>query len=197
LTQAEAEARFTKADKSFGGYAKRVTDLWGDDAVHLLPVSISPSAPAGFIDVRDAGRVPDEMKAPIMEFFGLARPLDYSPDPQTETCPTCSGEGKTATGSKVPGNESRKCPTCNGYGYIPPPTAATNGPVAAADFHAPAGEAATPLSSEERDMWGESKLLPDGRENPNYGKMPQHKIQVAPWGITANLTAQDAAPVEA
>ncbi len=197
LTQAEAEARFQKADKSFGGYQRRVKDLWGDEGEYLLPVSISPSAPPGFIDVRDAGRVPEEMQRPIQEFFGLARARDYKPDPQVGTCPGCEGEGLTATGSHVAGNDTRKCPQCRGFGYVPPPGAATNGETPASDFHQPIGEAVAPLSDEERDMWGEAHLLPDGRENPNYGKMPQHKITVSPWGVTANLTAQDApVPVE-
>ena len=44
------------------------------------------------------------------------------------------------------------------------------------------------------DEWGEPMILPDGRENPNYGRMPHRKILVEPYGMTANLRAE---PVEA
>ena len=35
----------------------------------------------------------------------------------------------------------------------------------------------------------EPRILPDGRQNPNFGKWPQYKIQVAPYGVTAGLNA--------
>ena len=44
------------------------------------------------------------------------------------------------------------------------------------------------------DEWGEPMILPDGRENPNYGRMPHRKMLVEPYGVTANLRAE---PVEA
>src|SRR5437879_2926390 len=53
------EKRFTKAEQRFSTYTKAITGLWEDDAIHVVPVSISPSAPPGFLDVRDAGRVPE------------------------------------------------------------------------------------------------------------------------------------------
>jgi hypothetical protein len=191
-TQAEWEARFNKSEKRFATYTRQVSDIYGDDAVNLIPVSISPSAPPGFIYKYDAGNVPDEVKAPILEFFGIAREQDYEPDPETVACSDCKGKGKTKTGSTVGNHETRPCPTCKGYGYttkagaVPVAISGTNGQNITADFNV------TPLVTEDVDNWGEPKILPDGRLNPNYGKQPQFKEQVAPWGVTANLTAQDA-----
>src|SRR5205823_5221567 len=102
------------------------------------------------------------------------------------------GEGKTATGSRVSGNDWRICPKCHGFGYTPPPEQGTNGAGAASEFHAPVGEHASPLEEPDNDVAGEPRLLPDGRVNPNYGKWPQYKVLVQPWGVTAGLTVQDA-----
>jgi hypothetical protein len=37
-----------------------------------------------------------------------------------------------------------------------------------------------PLVTDGNDVWGSPKLLPDGQENPNYGKMPQYKNPTLP-----------------
>jgi hypothetical protein len=191
-SQAEWEDRFKKSERAFAAYTKKVSDIYAEDALDLLPVSISPSAPPGFLYRFDAGRVPDDVKAPILEFFGIVREQDYEADPETNTCRTCQGKGKTKTGSQVAGNETRKCRTCNGFGYVPPPSVSENGAVASGEYHAPIGERVEPVATGDADLWGEPRILPDGRENPNFGKLPQHKVPVDPWGVTAGLTAQDA-----
>src|SRR4051812_24951192 len=110
---AEWEKRFTTAEKRFATYHRQITTLWGEDAEHLFPLSISPSAPPGFIDRRDAGRVDEETKAAVMEFLGFPREQEYEPDPFAHKCPTCKGKGRTSTGSAVASERSRPCPTCN------------------------------------------------------------------------------------
>jgi hypothetical protein len=45
------------------------------------------------------------------------------------------------------------------------------------------------MAYDEVDEWDEPRILPDGRENPNFGKMPNRKIPVEPWGVTAGLNA--------
>jgi hypothetical protein len=190
-TQEDWEKRFQKAERYFATYTKRVSEAWEEDAVHLTALSLSPSAPPGFIDLRDAGRIPDEIKTPVLEFLGFAREQDYEPDPQTSECRTCKGKGKTKTGSHVPNRETRACPACNGSGAeglgIGQPAAMGNGELRDTFTLAPSGgEIAV-----EADNWGEPKILPDGRPNPNWGRQPQFKELVEPYGITANLTAQD------
>ena len=190
-SQAEWEARFTKSEKRFATYTRQISDIYGDDATDLIPVSISPSAPPGFIYVHDAGRVPEDVKAPILEFFGIAREQDYEPDPETETCRVCKGKTKTKTGSHAAEFQTRTCPRCKGWGYTiqgrAPSDAQTLTNGAVQDAPAQVG----PLVTDENDAWGEPRVLPDGRLNPNYGKMPQFKELIEPWGVTANLTAQD------
>jgi len=192
-SQALYEERLKKSQSAFKSYTTRVGTILEEDGQYLLECPLCPPMHKGFVDARDAGRIPDELVAVVMEFVGLARKQQYEPDPETAECPACKGYGKVQTGSKVPGNEDRKCAKCHGYGYFPPPTPSSNGTVAADDFHAPIGESAEPYAQGERDSWGEPRILPDGRENPNYGKMPQHKVTIPPYGVTANLTVQDAA----
>src|SRR5690348_8251106 len=190
--EAQMSKRFDASQKAFKSYTTRLGSIFQEDALSQMPCPLCPDMHKGFIDVRDAGNVPEEIKSVVMEYMGFARPIDLRPDPLTRTCGVCDGEGRTATGSHVQGNDSRTCPECRGYGYLPPPAENTNGVGRAADFHAPVGEHTAPLEEPEVDVAGEPKLLPDGRLNPNYGKWPQYKVVVPPWGVTAGLTVQDA-----
>jgi hypothetical protein len=190
--QAEWERRYARSERAFNSYLKKVSEIYADDAVNLIPVSISPSAPPGFIYTHDAGRVPDDVKAPILEFFGIATQKDYKPDPETRTCPTCDGEGKTTTGSKVASFATRACPTCGGRGATGLDSAA-----AVPQGNGRRDEAFTlttsgPMEAADVDNWGEPRFLPDGTVNENFGRQPQYKVEHPVYGRTAGLTAQDA-----
>lgn len=192
MTEADAERAFKAVERSFKTYEASIgrnLDFLLDE---LTPCPLcSPLAHPAFVNITDAGRVPDDVTTAVQRFLGLARETEYETDSQTHECAACHGLGKTRTGSRVPGNETRTCRTCLGYGFTPPPTDTAPGAGAVKDSFAPVDEVSRPLSEPDRDMWGEARILPDGRVNPNYGKLPQHKIMVAPWGVTANLTAQD------
>lgn len=191
-TAEDWEKRFATAEKRFATYSRAVTALWEEDAVHLAPISISPSAPPGFIDVRDAGRVPEEIKAVVMEFFGVPREQDYEPDPAAHTCGTCKGKGRTATGSLVASERSRQCPACRGLGFVDESDTSPNGDVSAL-FAAASGELdREPVAGGDRDPWGEPRILPNGERNENYGLMPQFKKEHPTYGVTANLGATPA-----
>lgn len=190
------DARFKKADQAFARYEKSIRGIFEDDADALVVIAISPGAPPGFVNMNDAGRVPDDFQAPVMEFFGISREQDYADDPYTDTCDTCKGKGNTRTGSSVPGKEKRVCPTCNGAGFTIEGVEIENGHRVAAEANLSDASPLDDFVQGDRDNWGEPKILPDGRPNPNHGKFPQFKELVEPWGVTANLGAQDAAPVE-
>src|SRR4051794_24222478 len=49
--QDEWEKRYASAEKYFATYTRRIAEKWGDDAIHLAPFNIDPSAPPGFIDM--------------------------------------------------------------------------------------------------------------------------------------------------
>ncbi len=166
-TPEQWEERFKKVERRFATYTKAVTDIWEDDAIHLTPFSISPSAPPGFIDLRDAGRVDEDTKASALQFLGFAVEQDYAPDPEAQECSTCKGKGLTATGSKVGSNVTRDCPTVS--------------------------EQVGPLVTDDTDNWGEPRILPNGERNENFGKMPQFKTPHPTYGITALLTQEQGA----
>ena len=185
----QMEERAKKIGRSFGTYSRKVQEVMEEDALELLPCPLCPEMHPGFVHKADAGRVPEDVKEVVLMYLGFQREQDYEPDPQTQTCRTCKGKGKTATGSSVPGRETRACPTCNGSGaegldVALIPTGA-NGHTDEAFTLAGPNEAGVV----EADNWGEPRILPDGRENPNFGRQPQFKVLVEPYGVTANLTA--------
>lgn len=186
------EKRFQKAEKRFDTYVRAVQAIWEDDAIHLTPFNLDPSAPPGFIDTRNAGMIEEGTKQAALAFLGFAREQNYKPDPFLKLCTVCDGLGYTARPSKVAGKEKRTCPECHGQGddltVTEKPKAATNGRSEEPWTLAEASSADAP----ERDNWGEPRILPDGRENPNYGRQPQYKVTVEPFGITAGLGVQDA-----
>ena len=136
--------------------------------------------------------VPDrahDVRRQVMRFLGFATEQEYAASQTVRACGACEAKGKVSTGSTVAGHETITCPTCKGYGYTPPPNAAQTAP-AGAEVVPFAPTAAVPLAPQDDiDEWGEPLILPDGRENPNYGKMPHRKELVEPWGITAGLRA--------
>lgn len=193
LSDVEREKRFKAADKAVATYARRIGDIYGADADDLAECPLCPSIHKGFVNVQDAGLVPDAVKSTVMTFLGYAREREYAQAPNVHACESCEALGKVATGSQVAGKETITCPRCNGYGYYPPPGAPQNG--ADLSHGGPHVEEFTASGAgvPDTDPAGEPRILPDGRENPNYGKWPQYKIAVEPWGKTAGLMAQDAA----
>jgi len=135
------------------------------------------------------GQYPPEAVAAVGHVLHGVEQVSYRSDTGHEACAACDGWGLVRTGSRVAGNETITCANCRGFGYTPPPGESQNGHVVPDTFHAPAGEHPEPIAHGDRDSWGEPAKLPDGRANPNYGRMPDHKILVEPYGITAGLGA--------
>lgn len=185
--QAEWEQRFKAADRAFTTYTRAITKAWGDDATRLVPFVVDPGAPMGFVDAANQGRVPDDIRQNLLSFLGLSGETEYEPDPLARQCSTCKGKGLTATGSSVGPNMTRDCPTCGGLGYEADTTGVANGSPRVSGAHTPASEAASPLTTAERDLWGEPRLLPNGERNTNFGLMPDFKTPHPVYGVTAGL----------
>lgn len=191
-TPEEWEARFKKSDQRFGTYERAVYGIFEDDAHDLIPCPLCLGAVRGFVDKNAAGRVPPEQADLVKHFLGLARPIEYPHSSQHRTCPECDGTGRVTTGSKVPGQENIGCGACNERGWLGPAVAPSNGHTELPEGVTGPTVFGVETSQEDVDEWNEPRILPDGRQNPNFGKMPHRKILVEPWGITAGLTAQDA-----
>lgn len=192
-TPESLEKRARSAETRFATYARGVRSLYEDEAENLLDCPLCPTFHKGMIDARFAGHLPEDVVDAVKFYLGFAREQEYAADPGTSACSTCQGKGKTKTGSTVPGQETRTCQACRGYGYTPPPTTTQTSTNGVTNTSVDQIAEAVLQTSEDRDEWGEPRILPDGRENPNFGKMPNRKIPVEPYGVTANLSPMDAA----
>ena len=189
----EWEERFKKADKAATTYARRIGEIFEEDANQLIPCPLCPGMHKGFVNVHDAGKVPREIVNDAMRYLGQAFEVEYKESPTHRPCGVCDGYGQVSTGSRVPGNEKIRCSSCNGYGYTPPPGPGVNGPGNVAGVSQVVAGALADLDHPAIDSMGEPEILPDGRPNPNYGKWPQYKVLVEPWGVTAGLVADTVA----
>jgi len=174
MTQKEAEARFKKSETAWKSYQSRIENIWEEEALQLTPVVISPSAPPGFLHNADAGRVPQEIQDALMLFFGMPVEVEYEYDPNKPACDRCKGKGQIRTGSEVPSFRTLPCEGCQGRGFVMPGQAAANGPAGEAPVLAMVAAAPEPPEPKDADDWGHPRILADGMENPNYGRMPQY-----------------------
>ena len=188
--QALWDKRWKTHERLSNAYFKKIEDLWGDDALKLTRWMIGPNSPYGYISELDVGRLPDDFKQGLETVLGTVREQDYEPDPNAQTCPTCAGKGKTKLPSTVAGQDSRTCPRCQGAGWLETARSASSGEANGHVAPVVALAVAPDIQHGETDEWGEPRILPDGRANPNYGKLPQHKVTVEPFGITRLLTQQ-------
>lgn len=193
-TQEEWEARFKKAGQRFDTYQRALFGIFEGDAHDLIDCPLCLGAARGFIDRNMLGHFPEEQVNLVKQVLGISAPIVYQQLPGFRACVTCGGEGKGRTGSNVPGKDTITCPTCMGAGYEAPTGVRANGGGDLDSAAALSGPTVHGLDMEapDRDEWDQPRILPDGRENPNYGRSPKYWIQVAPWGDTRGLTAQDA-----
>lgn len=195
VTPEEIEARAKVSARAFQTYTRKVFETFEDQSHDLIECLLCPDMHKGYLNIHDAGRVPKDIVENVQTFLGITREREYAQLPGFQECPTCHGEGKGATGSHVPGKNVVTCPDCMGSGYRGPVVAQRNGH----EEHAEALTGPTVFGTEplpgDRDEWDQPRILPDGRENPNYGRTPKYWVDVAPWGETRGLTAQDAAAV--
>lgn len=195
VTPEEIERRAKVSERAFATYSRKVFETFEDESHDLVPCLLCPDLHKGYLNVHDAGRVPKEIVENVQLFLGIVREKDYAPLPGFQACPTCHGEGKGATGSLVPGKSVVTCPDCKGVGYRGPAALSSNGHTEHDEtLSGPLVHGIEPLQG-DRDEWDQPRILPDGRENPNYGRTPKYWVEVLPWGETRGLTAQDALAV--
>jgi hypothetical protein len=121
-----------------------------------------------------------DLQARLLDVLKTPSAPEYRDAPNVRQCGTCGGFGVVLSGSRVPGKERVVCQTCKGNGFqgdqaVAPMPQATNGSV---DFELPPDT--EPLVSADADIWGSPRVLDDGQDNPNYGKMPQYKNPALP-----------------
>ena len=191
----EERAKLAKSlSTRYESYKKSMIERLGDEAPEWMvcPLCTSSMAP-GFVNVHDFGHVPDDIRANVDTYFGLARETEYEQDPNTRTCPTCNGKTQVKSGAVAGEYIVRTCPDCHGYGFVPPPGATPTGNGHDHRAEDSVANALADLDTPERDNWGEPRVLPDGALNSNFGKMPQFKSVHPVYGVTANLSAEELA----
>lgn len=196
-TDTELDRAASESEKYWKTARANILSKWGTyGEEEFFDCPLCNDQHRGFVDRNQLGRMPDVQVEVIKQCIGIQAEVDYAQDDDTRECPKCHGEGKVKTGSKVKTQLVQPCSACKGYGYVPPPSATGSHP---ANVAVPGNGAALvdvpPLEDftlGDNDEFGEPRILPDGRENPNYGKRPSYKVLVEPWGVTANLTAQNA-----
>jgi len=167
----------------------RTIDRWGPDGQRLVDCPLCLEQHKGLIDPAHAGQYPKEIADAVMGFLGMQVERNYKSSGKHNQCSFCDGEGKVATGSNVPEHRNVTCPECKGFGYTPPPGTATAAPANGAGDGSFVHDPHEDIVTGDFDNWNEPRLLPDGRQNPNYGKQPAFKTSVEPYGVTAGLGA--------
>ncbi len=176
----ELEKVRKKLDQSATTWRNRVSDLLGEEAQLLVPCELCDPLIPGFHWPVEVEQPRDQLHAALLDVLRSPQGPDFLEDPYTRECTTCGGYGKTRTKGHVPGKTERVCPTCKGVGFQAldgTPTSPQNGDTSEVVYDLPNEE---PLVSDNTDVWGSPKILPDGMENPNYGKMPQYKNPALP-----------------
>lgn len=194
LSPEELEKRFGKVDASFKTYTNAVSRNLEEYSLDLIGCPLcSPTPHPAFINKHDMGRIPADVADNVKLVLGLKREEEYPPHPGVSRCATCAGLGKVQTGSLVPDHAKIVCPNCKGYGYNPPPGTSVGGTPANGAATASPLAAPPDIPEEDVDAWNEPRVLPDGTLNENFGKLPQYKKPHPVYGVTAGLTALDAA----
>lgn len=186
------EEMAVKGEKKWNNYKTGMEGIYEGSGKALLPCPLCPSQHKGFVDVNFAGRIPEEVEADVKSYMGLARPVELRQSTRTRECPSCGGEGDVLSGSKKATQKIKPCEDCKGYGFVPPPGETQGNGMTGPTQFSPETLERVLQEPDDRDEWGEPRILPDGRENPNFGRMPNRKVLVEPWGVTAGLSAFDA-----
>ena len=196
-------------------FKARTVERWKPIAGQLMDCPLCLDQHKGMIDLTHAGQYPPEIVRVVQEYLGLVVPVQLSESRYFETCPECQGEGNVLTGSHLGDKRTAPCPDCGQKGYLPTAAYREKYGKAAQTLTAAAtlvdangdggerdgltgplhyqGPLPDDIQHDEYDEFQQPRLLPDGRDNPNYGRRPAYWVQVEPWGNTVGLSANDMA----
>lgn len=163
-TQKEIEAIQRALEKEAERHDKRVREIMGDDYAMLVPSPVDWTP--GYIFNVEGMRPDDEALAVLDAIIGREAGADFLPAEDAQPCEKCGALGRTLTGSRVQGQETKPCSTCSGSGWVPK--------LALPQVPAPAmvygnGNTGNPVAPNQvavADRWGR----PSG--HPHYGLEP-------------------------
>lgn len=168
-----SEAQGKALDKESKSHLTKVKNVLGSQWENVITCPVCDPQLGGFMYDAQLTNPDTAERQVIRDLYAPAPSVTYVQDPDTRTCPKCEGEGETLTGSKNPRYLRKVCSMCKGFGYVPPPGTEANGAFTPDESRELVAVTAGSVPQEDVDAFGHPRFLHDGRENPNFGRMPQ------------------------
>jgi hypothetical protein len=155
-------------------HANRVSEILGEDAQHLVPCELCEPGIPGFHWPVSVQQAYNPLHEALLDVLRNPVTADFEFDPDYEQCGRCKGKGQVKTHSEVANWKALQCKGCGGRGYVDRSAPSQNGPSEAIPVPMPVGAEGEQGPPPDVDAWGHPRLLDDGMDNPNYGRMPQY-----------------------
>jgi hypothetical protein len=180
MSMEEVEKVLTKLEASANTWRRRVGDLLGDEAANLVPCELCDPNIPGFHWPAQITQPRDDLHAHLLDVLRAPESPDYAQAQHVRRCALCDGWGVVLSGSRVAGKNRVTCQMCKGNGFVGDAIVAGQQQPQNGEVEVEFPEDTGPLVTGDEDVWGSPRLLDDGQENPNYGKMPQYKDKSLP-----------------
>jgi hypothetical protein len=176
----EIEKILNKLEKSANTWRNRIAELLGEEAKNLTECELcGPQIPGFHWPAKDI-EARNPVHARLLDVLRQPDAPDYSPAQHVRRCQLCDGWGVVLSGSRVAGKGQVKCQMCKGNGFVGDAILPTEAPSPNGEVEVEFPDDTGPLVVADADAWGSPRLLDDGQENPNYGRMPQYKDKSLP-----------------
>lgn len=166
LDSKAAEQGRKRIDRAVTSMVKTLHEVLADEAEFLEPCPRCAGDFPGLVWKPNVKQVLPDVRAAVMISMGEDPDPQYRQDPRANTCATCDGWGKVATGSKVNRQINLECEECKGRGWIGPRVASTANAVEPVAQTVPYENGDTARETPETDPWGRV------RGEALYGVMP-------------------------
>lgn len=163
-TQKEIEAIQRALEKEAERHDKRVREIMGDDYAMLVPSPVDWTP--GYIFNVEGMQPDDDALAMLDAILGRGAAADFAPAEDAQACDKCHALGKTLTGSRVPGQETKPCVSCGGSGWVAKMAEVAPLPYVVSGTNGQYGTTLPPNQVPVADRWGR----PAG--HPHYGMEP-------------------------
>jgi hypothetical protein len=180
MSMEEVEKVLTKLSTSANTWRRRVAELLGDEAANLVPCELCEPDIPGFHWPAEVLQPRDDLHAHLLDVLRTPDAPDYSQAQHVRRCQLCDGWGVVLSGSRVAGKGQVKCQMCKGNGFVGDAIVPSEAPSEPSNGEVEFPDDTGPLVTGDADVWGSPRILDDGQENPNYGKMPQYKDKSLP-----------------
>jgi hypothetical protein len=176
----EIEKVLTKLSTSANTWRRRVGELLGDEMDNLVPCELCEPDIPGFHWPAAIVQPRDDLHAHLLDVLRTPESPDFNQAQHVRRCQLCDGWGVVLSGSRVAGKGQVKCQMCKGNGFVGDAILPTDAPSPNGEVEVEFPDDTGPLVVADADAWGSPRLLDDGQENPNYGRMPQYKDKSLP-----------------